>query len=39
MKLKFFPKLKLNVENPKVMVNKCVVTTCFTSYKTRKIKN
>ena len=35
---KFFPKLKLYVESPKVMVNKCVVTNCSTSYKTGQKK-
>ena len=29
-----FPKLKLYVESPKVVVNKSVVTNCSISYKT-----
>ena len=33
IKLYVFPKLKLCVENPKVMVNKYVVTNCSTRYK------
>ena len=33
-----FPKLKLHVESPKVMVNKCVVKNCSTSYKTGQKK-
>ena len=33
-----FSKLKLHVESPKLMVVKCVVTNCSTSYKTRQEK-
>ena len=38
IKLQVFPKLKLYVESPKVMVNKCVVTSCSTGYKTGQKK-
>ena len=39
IKLKVFPKLKLYVESPKVMVNKYLVTNCSTGYKTGQKKS
>ena len=38
IKLQVFPKLKLYVESPKVMVNKFVVTNCSTGYTTGQEK-
>ena len=38
IKLEVLPKLKLYVESPKVMVNKCVVTNCSTGYETGQKK-
>ena len=33
MKLQVFPELKLYAESPKLIVDKCVVANCSTSYK------
>ena len=33
IKLQVFPKLKLYLESPRNVVNKCAVTSCSTAYK------
>ena len=37
-RVNIFPKLKLYVESPRIMVNKCVVTNCSTVSKTDQKK-